>query len=638
MQHRAAPRRYELQRIINRLRRWSLVSHSALPVMMVGIIISAVLRKAVSGFIIAVGLSITAVTMAVYCFSLVMGPASFATVAMVLVNELIVLFTIAHGAILSQAELDEIAECAYLIHDVLGNKLVGVLLGCQQLPKLNSAIVLLSATALRALTAVVGYLRSSQEVRDNWWLVLFPCTATSRVLGYLLAQVASDYFSCRTIADVLEGSLVEDETLLKEAPSGSMADSHVMAAFHSKASYSQADSAHLSTSRAESASSGSASSSSVGSKGRPDRTVKFGGLAEVEMQVARKTRACTLDDLIKDTVTQFQQGMPMPMLATATAVPKAMKRRPAPLQVCSAVRGTIGQCRDATVNVVLATTFDNNLIPPLLQGRRVPMVQLQIEPESIGSGSFGVVHKAMWTRAAAPPQLVVAKRIHQHRIVPPELAIFKRALAVELGLRPHRNVCQLYGWACCAESVQLLVVLEHCARGSLASALVAGETALWPQPLKMRISTGLIEGVAFLHSQQPPLIHRDLKPDNILLAEAFSAKICDFGCCRHEDTSRTMSHSAGTPLFRAPEQLSYARYGSSVDVWAVGCLLTCLMRDMTLPYDVIDTGLIFRISRGEARPSVMPGCPLHDIVQACSKFEAVARPTAAQLARHVRSC
>lgn len=65
-------------------------------------------------------------------------------------------------------------------------------------------------------------------------------------------------------------------------------------------------------------------------------------------------------------------------------------------------------------------------------------------------------------------------------------------------------------------------------------------------------------------------LHRDLKPDNIMLSENKNIKIADFGLAR--EISNMMTKEVGTPLYRAPEVLR-GSYDEKCDVWSVGLIL-----------------------------------------------------------------
>ena len=285
-------------------------------------------------------------------------------------------------------------------------------------------------------------------------------------------------------------------------------------------------------------------------------------------------------------------------------------------------------------------------LPQLMAARRVPVADLDLGKE-LGLGSFGFVHLATWHAAGAGSRgesggeagggarQVAVKVLHRHQINSVQLDAFSRALQVELGLARHANICGLHGWACDAPRAQLMVVMEVCDGGSLAAALEGGHTRGWPRERVLKVAREVAAGVAFLHSYSPPVVHRDLKPDNLLFDAALTCKICDLGLSRIEDPARTMTDSIGTPIFCAPEQLAHRRYGASADVWAVGCVLVCLSLHTKLPYpkEVIDRDdrLLSRIVSGDAVPSLPASCILHAVASGCCQFDADRRLSAATL-------
>jgi serine/threonine protein kinase len=93
-------------------------------------------------------------------------------------------------------------------------------------------------------------------------------------------------------------------------------------------------------------------------------------------------------------------------------------------------------------------------------------------------------------------------------------------------------------------------------------------------------------GVAHLHAQQPPIAHRDIKVENVLLAGGGRLKLCDFGSAtrvaKRYETRQEMAQVEGlierttTMFYRPPEMVDLfrrQRIGEKVDVWALGCVL-----------------------------------------------------------------
>ena len=394
------------------------------------------------------------------------------------------------------------------------------------------------------------------------------------------------------------------------------------------------------------------------------RTVHFDGIAELEAATSeRKDRHGTaLDELVQHSLerlraahkTKFMvpdklgeaERPAQPTAAGTTSLSRSKRPPQLSIQLAGATAGASDGACDAPAEAeALSRAFGsgNAALAPLLLARRVPTEQVVLG-SIVGRGAFGTVHAGAWNRSDDGPLAcadargeVAVKVMHRYRLHPNQLDIFTRALEVELALLPHPNVCRTHAWACDPESVRLLVVMELCSSGTLAAALEAGKTKAWAWPLKLRVAQGLADGLAFLHAHEPPVVHRDLKPDNLLFDATLRCKICDLGASRQEDYSQTMTDAVGTPLFRAPEQLRHQRYGAGVDVWAASCVLVCLSLDRTQPYDELDEGLLRRLSSGEMRPALPRLCTFHTVVQGCSEFQPAERMSAAQLADALRT-
>merc|ERR1712066_949090 len=99
----------------------------------------------------------------------------------------------------------------------------------------------------------------------------------------------------------------------------------------------------------------------------------------------------------------------------------------------------------------------------------------------------------------------------------------------------------------------------------------------------------ICEGVAFLHSLSPPVVHRDLKSLNIVLDREYNTKICDFGLTQSMEKTHISlkdGNNGGSPRYMAPECYDYkgGKITEKVDVWAMGCTHIEIFGG-PLPYD-----------------------------------------------------
>jgi eukaryotic-like serine/threonine-protein kinase len=114
------------------------------------------------------------------------------------------------------------------------------------------------------------------------------------------------------------------------------------------------------------------------------------------------------------------------------------------------------------------------------------------------------------------------------------------------------------------------LVLPYYPRGSLARRLEEGTLGL---DRTVRLAAELGRGLDALHEHG--ILHRDVKPSNVLLAEDGTAALADFGLARASDSTRITRDGqlVGTPHYLAPELIEGAEATRASDLYALGCLL-----------------------------------------------------------------
>jgi len=200
----------------------------------------------------------------------------------------------------------------------------------------------------------------------------------------------------------------------------------------------------------------------------------------------------------------------------------------------------------------------------------------------------------------------------------------------------------MLGWVAEPSSSQVMLVMQYAARGSLESLIERKETARWVPVEMLEVAESIARGIAFLHSQKPPIVHRDIKPSNILFTEDATPMLADFGASRAADGSTLTNFAVGTLLFSAPEQLKFSQYNQAVDLWSFGCVLSCIARDSLSPYEVAYSESqdslhlsLHLVSLGEMCPSAPLSHCLHSFVEECCAVEAELRPEAAALVEQI---
>ncbi|TRY65492.1 hypothetical protein DNTS_021725 [Danionella cerebrum] len=215
----------------------------------------------------------------------------------------------------------------------------------------------------------------------------------------------------------------------------------------------------------------------------------------------------------------------------------------------------------------------------------VDFCELSLE-EVIGVGGFGKVYRGTWRG-----ELVAVKAARQD---PDEdISVTSQNVQNEarlFAMLKHPNIIALKG--VCLQEPNLCLIMEYASGGPLSRAL-AGRRI--PPHVLVDWAVQVAQGMLYLHSEAiVPLIHRDLKSNNVLLAEPVekgsmegkTLKITDFGLAREWHKTTKMS-TAGTYAWMAPEVIKSSTFSKGSDVWSYGVLLWELLTGEA-PYRGID--------------------------------------------------
>uniref|UniRef100_A0A8C6A378 Serine/threonine-protein kinase 36 n=1 Tax=Marmota marmota marmota TaxID=9994 RepID=A0A8C6A378_MARMA len=183
--------------------------------------------------------------------------------------------------------------------------------------------------------------------------------------------------------------------------------------------------------------------------------------------------------------------------------------------------------------------------------------------EMIGEGSFGRVYKG---RKKYSAQVVALKFIPKLGRSEKELRNLQREIEIMRGLR-HPNIVHMLD---SFETDKEVVVVTDYAEGELFQILE--DDGKLPEDQVQAIAAQLVSALYYLHSHR--ILHRDMKPQNILLAKGGGIKLCDFGFARAMSTNTMVLTSIkGTPLYMSPELVEERPYDHTADLWSVGCIL-----------------------------------------------------------------
>nr|BAJ93137.1 predicted protein [Hordeum vulgare subsp. vulgare]BAJ94271.1 predicted protein [Hordeum vulgare subsp. vulgare] len=195
------------------------------------------------------------------------------------------------------------------------------------------------------------------------------------------------------------------------------------------------------------------------------------------------------------------------------------------------------------------------------------------EKRELGDGGFGTVYKGY----LGDGRVVAVKRLYNNSYRRVEQFVNEAAILARLR---HPNLVMFYGCTS-KESRELLLVYEFVQNGTVADHLHgprAAERAL-PWPLRLNVAVESAAALTYLHAIEPPIVHRDVKTNNILLDTDFHVKVADFGLSRlfPLDATHVSTAPQGTPGYVDPEYHQCYQLTDKSDVYSFGVVLVELI-------------------------------------------------------------
>jgi len=254
----------------------------------------------------------------------------------------------------------------------------------------------------------------------------------------------------------------------------------------------------------------------------------------------------------------------------------------------------------------------------------------------LGQGASKTVYKAFdrvegrevaWNKA-----LVHGSTDTAHALLHTEVKVLKSL--------KHRNIMKFYASWVDEDHGTINFITEYFHSGTLKRHRIAHKSFdlnLNPALLK-RWTWQILQGLVYLHGHNPPVIHRDLKCDNIFIhGVTGEVKIGDLGLARMMEENLSMCHTCiGTPEFMAPEMYN-EEYNEKIDIYSFGMLLLELVT-MEYPYSECRTACqIYRNVTEGVPPQALEKIEdqqTREFIEMCIRYDHITRPSARQLVKH----
>jgi len=215
--------------------------------------------------------------------------------------------------------------------------------------------------------------------------------------------------------------------------------------------------------------------------------------------------------------------------------------------------------------------------------------------EIFDKGSSGHIYRGNWRGTTVAVKQFLAATLTQELV-----AEMYREQSLMKNLR-HPNVLQYLGTS--VEESGMCIIMEYMPRGSLYRLIHNPQIQLDLKMIK-RVCVDTACGMSYLHNMSPPIIHRDLKSHNLLVASDWRVKVADFGLSKVLEQAVATLTACGTPSWTAPEVIRHQNYDTLADVYSFGVVLWELFARQD-PYPGIPPfQIVYRVGQQQLRPTL----------------------------------
>jgi len=214
----------------------------------------------------------------------------------------------------------------------------------------------------------------------------------------------------------------------------------------------------------------------------------------------------------------------------------------------------------------------------------------------IGKGASGIVWYGLLDGRPVAVKQIELREVSQKRSLEVRNAI-KREVQLLQSLNCV-HIVRYFGMFASRAQQQITLIMELIP-GLPVTAFVLDRIRL-PERFAAFIIQQVLLGLKFLEENK--IIHRDVKPDNLLMTARGVVKMIDFGTAATLDKQNIRKSTVGTPWYCAPEVIRSEDYSYPADIWSLGCSLIELLSGKPPYDDLADVACLFKMAEGHMPP------------------------------------